>query len=102
MWAFTLPSFSATFPSSSVIRCNPPDLHCDRFDDVWHSALSPGVPEDVSPWPPMLLSVFRRAVEVCHPALVEPPSSVVLLDAAALHCAVLNGAGRIAAVIVHI
>lgn len=85
-----------------VIGCNPPDLHRGRFDGVRHSALSPGVPQDVHPLALVLLFVFWRAIEVCHSALVEPPSCLVMLNAAALHRAVPDRAERIAAVIVHV
>lgn len=54
--------------------------------------------------PPALvpLHIIRSAVEVCQATLVEPPSRVVVLSAAALYRAVLDGAERIAAVVVHI
>lgn len=66
------------------------------------SVLSPGVPGDTRPRAPAVLGVFGRAVEVCQAALVEPPARVVVLAAAALHRAVLHGAERIAAVVVHV
>lgn len=95
--------FSA-FTSSclSVIRCDPPDLHRDRFNDVRAAVLSPGVPQDVRLRPPILLRIFGRAVEVGQAALVEPPSRVVVLAAAAFHRAVLHRTRRITAVVVHI
>lgn len=64
--------------------------------------MSPGVPQDVRPLALVLLCVFRRAVEVRQATLVEPPSRLVVLSAAALHCAVVNGAERITAVIIHV
>lgn len=81
---------SATSSSLSVICCNPPDLHRDRFDDVRDPVLSPGVPQDVCLWPPVRLCFFRRAVEVCQATLVEPPSCLVVLAAAAFHSAVVD------------
>lgn len=66
------------------------------------SVLSPGVPDDARPWAPVVVGVFGRAVEVCQPALVEPPARVVVLAAAALHRAVPHGTGGIAAVVVHV
>lgn len=62
--------------------------------------LSPGIPQDVCPLSPVC--IFRAAVEVCEATLVEPPPCLVVLSAAALHCAVANGAERITAIIVHI
>lgn len=97
-------SFSSCTSSSSlsVIGCNPPDLHRDRFDDVRDPVLSPGVPQDVRPLAPVQLDVLRGAVEVCQATLVEPPARLVVLSAAALHRAVVDGAERITAVVVHI
>lgn len=86
----------------SVIGCDPPDLHCDGLDDVRDSALSPRVPQDVRPRTPALLRVVRAAVEVGQAALVEPPARLVVPSAAALHRAVADGAGRIAAVVVDV
>lgn len=88
--------------SLSVISCNPPDLHCDWFDGMGDPVLSPGVPQDVCPLTPALLCIFRTAVEVCQATLVEPPSRLVVLSAAALHSAVTDGAEWIAAIVVHI
>lgn len=65
--------------------------------------MPPGVPQDVCPPALVLFCLFRRGVEVCQAALVEPPPCVVVLNAAALHQrAVPQGAERIAAVVVHI
>lgn len=64
--------------------------------------MSPGVPQDVRPLSRAPLCIFRRAIEVCQATLIEPPPCVVVVNAAALHRAVANGAGRIAAVIVYI
>lgn len=99
-----LPFFLCFFSSFSlsVISCNPPDLHCDWFDGVGDPVLSPGVPQDVCPLTPALLRIFRTAVEVCQATLVEPPSRLVVLSAAALHSAVTDGAEWIAAIVVHI
>lgn len=94
---FPSPSFSL-----SIIGCNPPDLHRDRFDGVRDPVLSPGVPQDVCPPALVLLHIFRSAVEVRQATLVKPPSRVVVLSAAALYRAVLDGAERIAAIVVHI
>lgn len=93
---------SATSCSLLVICCNPPDLHRDRFDDVRDPILSPSVPQDMCLWLPAWLCFFRRAVEVCQATLVEPPSCVVVLAAAAFHSAVVDGAERITAVVVHV
>lgn len=93
---------SATSCSLFVICCNPPDLHRDRCDDVRDPILPPSVPQDMCLWPPGRLCFSRRAVEVCQAALVEPPSRVVVLAAAAFHSAVVDGAERITAVVVHV
>lgn len=97
-----LSSSTSSFSSLSIIGGNPPDLHCDRFDVVRDPVLSPGVPQDVRPRPPVPLCILRRAVEVCQATLVEPPSCLVVLGAAALNRAVVDGAERITAVVVHI
>lgn len=101
---FSLLPLSSTSASLclSVVCCDPPDLHGDRFDFVRDPSLSPSVPQDVCPLALVHFCVFRRAVEVCEATLVEPPSCVILQSAAALHCAILQGAERITAVVVHI
>ena len=86
----------------SIIGRNPPDLHRDRLDGVRDPVLSPGVPQDVHPLSAALLRILRGAVEVRQAALVEPPPRLVVLGAAALHRAVVDGAGGIAAVVVHV
>lgn len=97
-----LPSSVPSSCSLLVICCNPPDLHRDRFDDVRDPILSPSVPQDMCLWPPGQLCFFRRAVEVGQATLVEPPARVVVLAAAAFHSAVVDGAERITAVVVHV
>jgi len=86
----------------SVVSCNPSDFHRDRFDGVRDPVVPPGVPQDACPLPLVLLPVLRGAVKVCKATLVEPPSCMVVLNAAALHCAVADGAERVAAVVVHV
>lgn len=86
----------------SVVGHNPPEFHCDRFDVVRDAVLPPGVPHDMRPLPMVPLAVLRGGVEVSQAALVEPPTSVVVLGAAALHRAVVDGAGRVTAVVVYI
>lgn len=86
----------------SVIGCNPPDLHGDRFDAVRDSVPSPGVPQDACPLPGVLLRILRGAIEVRQAALVEPPPGVIVSDAAALYRAVAEGARRVAAIVVHV
>lgn len=81
---------SAPSTSLSVIRCNPPHLHRDRFDGVRDPVLSPGVPQDVCLRPLLLLCVLWRAVEVCQATLVKPPSCVIVLAAAAFNSAVAD------------
>lgn len=88
--------------SSSAVGGDPPDLHGHWLDGVRDPVVSPGVPDDAGPQAPLELQVFRRAVEVGQSTLVEPPASLVVLAAAALHCPVGHGAGGVAAVVVHV
>jgi len=69
---------------------------------VRHSPPPPGVPQDVHPPVRVLLRVFRGAVEVGEAAAVEPPAGEVVPRAAALHRVAADGAGRVAAVVVHV
>lgn len=86
----------------SVICHNPPDLHGDGLDDVRDAVLPPCVPQDACFGLLALPRVLGRAVEVGQAALVEPPARLVVQTAAALHGAVVDEAGGVAAVAVHI
>lgn len=66
------------------------------------SVLPPRVPQDECFHRPLLLRVLGRAVQVGQAALVEPPARVAVQAAAAFHGAVVEEAGRVAAVAVHI
>lgn len=93
--------YSLSFCRSwSVIRDNPPDLHGDRLDDVREAVLPPRVPQDACSQ--LLLGLLGGAVKVGQAALVEPPARLLVQPAAALHGAVVEEAGRVAAVAVHI
>lgn len=88
--------------SWSVVCHNPPDLHGNRLDDVWNSVLPPRVPQDACFQRLCVLRVLGRAVQVGQAALVEPPARLVVQSAAALHGAVVDEAGRLTAVHVHV
>lgn len=86
----------------SVIGHNPPDLHGDRLDDVRDAVLPPRVPQDACFGRAVVLRVLGRAVEVGQAALVEPPARLVVQTTAAFHGAVVEEAGGVTAVAVHV
>lgn len=102
LYKVCIPLSPSVPPPPSIIGRNPPDLHRNRLDGVRDPVLSPGVPQDVHPLSAVLLCILRGAVEVRQAALVEPPPRLVVLRAAALHRAVVEVAGGIAAVVVHV
>lgn len=86
----------------SVIGHNPPDLHGDRLDDVRDAVPRPRVPQDACFGCLVVLRVLGGAVEVGQAAPVEPPARLVVQTAAAFHGAVVDEAGRVTAVAVHV
>lgn len=86
----------------SVVGHNPPDLHGDGLDDVRDAVPPPRVPQDACFGHLVLLRVLGSAVEVGQAALVEPPARLVVQAAAAFHGAVVDEAGRVTAVAVHV
>lgn len=88
--------------SASVIGHNPPDLHGDRLDDVRDAVPPPRVPQDACFGRLVVLRVLGGAVEVGQAAPVEPPARLVVQTAAAFHGAVVEEAGRVTAVAVHV
>lgn len=66
------------------------------------AVLPPRVPQDACFQRLLLLCVLGRAVKVGQAALVEPPARLIVQTAAAFHGAVVDEAGRITAVAVHI
>lgn len=67
---------------------------------MWEAVLPPRVPQDACSQ--LLLGVLGGAVKIGQAALVEPPARLIVQPAAAFHGAVVEEAGRVAAITVHI